>query len=143
MNRLGIKELIDDFRLQAGSVTDAPISGDWASWLSRLILLIDKLGQKHQVDELVSGIIPDQHGEFRGIRELRIDGNVSDEIKDIAADLRIDLRSELVHEQLWQQLGERGFESAQRFIEQLSGDRYLEVYAIDRVFGSTQRVLTR
>ena len=133
VKRLGIKELIDDFRVRASSIFDAPISGDWSSWLSRLILVIDKLSQKHQVDELVTGIIPDQHGTLRGLRDLRVDANVSDEMKDIAADLRIDLKAELVHERLWQRLSEPGFESARRFVEQLSGDRYLEVYAIDRV----------
>ena len=130
---LGVDELIERVRTRCDSIDNMPILGDPFCWLAQLLLLIDELGKEYSVSALVNGILPDQHGTLRNSSDLRIDGGISEEIKDIASDLGVDLRSQLVHKQLWRALSQPGYEAAKRFVIELCGEPYAELDATARI----------
>lgn len=126
IDRLGVEELTDRAKAKADCIHNLPIVGDPFQWLTRLLLLVAELAEKHKydVEHLVTGLLPDQHGQLRNPRDLRVDGGIPEELKDIAHDARIDLRSQLLHNDLWRLLHKHGNESARDFISNLLGEHF-------------------
>ena len=114
--RLGLTELTDCVKEKDQDITDLPISGDPFKWLVDLFLLIADLPEGVNVRPLVAGLVPNQHSQLRRLRDLRIDEDISEEVKDIADAIGMDLRSKLLHKKVVKTLNEPGYEPAKAFI---------------------------
>ena len=133
VDRLGVKELTDRVRSASDSICGLPIDGDPFQWLASLMLLVAELDEDYNPGTLVDGLVPDQHGQLRNTRDLRIDDSIPEEIKDIAQDAGIALRSQLLHNDIWEALNKPGYENASDLISSLLGESVSTMEAIERV----------
>ena len=133
VDRLGVKELTSRIRSASGSIGGLPIDGNPFHWLASLVLLVAELEGDYNPGSLVDGLVPDQHGQLRNARDLRIDDSIPEEIKDIAQDAGIDLRSQLLHNDIWQALSRSGYESARDLVSNLLGESFSTAEAVEKV----------
>ena len=133
VKRLGFEELADLVKEGRETVNALPLDGNPFSWLANFFLQGGKLGKEYTMEGIVNGLVPDQHSKLRRIKDLYIDGGVSEEIKDIADSIGIDVRSVLLHNDMAKALQFPGYESANEFIFELLKGRHTESDVIDEV----------
>ena len=133
VRRLGLTELADWIKDGNSTIEELPINGHSFRWLADFLIVIAKLPESVNRRPLIDGLIPDQHSRFRRTKEVRIEIDISDAIKDIACEVGIDLRARLAHRDLIQALDEPGYEPARDLIEEMLGQDYTENEAIDEV----------
>ena len=81
----------------------------------------------------LNGMVPDQHSQLRSAGDLRFDGGISEDVKDIADTAGLDLRSGLLHAGLVAVLGSPGYEPAKTLAEETLSRPYSESEAIEAV----------
>ena len=133
VDRLGLKELTSRIRSASDAIGELPIDGNPFHWLASLVLVVAELGEDYNPGSLVDGLVPDQHGQLRNARDLRIDDSIPEKVKDIAQDSRIDLRSQLLHNDMWEALKRPGYESARDLISNLLGESFSTAEAVEKV----------
>ena len=103
--------------------------------------------EDQNVNDLVNGLLPDQHGTFRNTKSdyLYKDGGIPVDIKDIANALGDDLREQLLHNEMATVLEEPGYDAANELIHELlddfNGDDYTERQAIEVLLESLEQKL--
>ena len=146
VDRLGLSELTDRLKAKGNLVSDMPIHGDPYSRLAQLFLLAADMKDLN-VRDMVNGLLPNQHGEFRNTDSdyLYIDGGISLEVKEIASALGQDIRSELLHDAMKQALMAPGYEMAydlaRNLVDEFDGGEYTESKAIEVILGQLAKVL--
>ncbi len=133
VSRVGLRELVEWVKTGCRMVSDLPVAGDPFEWLADLFLLVASLPEQVNKRQFLNGMVPDQHSQLRGADDLRFDGGVSEEVKDIAATAGIDLRSKLLHARLAAVLGSPGYEPAKALAEEALGEPYSESEAVGLV----------
>ena len=141
VTRLGLTELTGWVKKKGQDITDLPISGDPFKWLADLFLLIADFPEGVDARPLVAGLVPNQHSQLRRLRDLRIDEDISEKVKDIADAIGIDLRSKLLHKNVVEALKEPGYERAKAFICELLGESYNEIEAVDNILDELEEYL--
>ena len=97
VNRVGLRELVEWVKAGCRAISDLPIAGDPFEWLADLLLLISGLPEEINKRQFLNGMVPDQHSQLRSAGDLRFDGGISEDVKDIADTAGLDLRSGLLH----------------------------------------------
>ena len=133
INRMGLRELVDWVKKGCEKISDFPIAGDPFDWLADLLLLISDLPEEINKRSFLNRMVPDQHSQLRDVGDLRFDGGISDEMKDIANTVGIDLRAKLLHERLVEALNSPGYESAKTLAEETLGQPYPGSEAVEAV----------
>lgn len=133
VHRLGFEELADWVKGKSRSMENLPIAQEPFAWLAGFLNLARGLADTWVMDEAINRLIPDQLSEFRRISDLRIDGGISDEVKNIADAINYDLRSRLLHTGLSQELAKPEYEPAKSLIDKSLGEYYKESEAFDKV----------
>ena len=133
VRRMGLRELVDWVRKNSRTVSDLPIDGDPFEWLSDLLLLVADLPEDINKRPFLNGMLPDQKSELRGAADLRFDGGISDEVKDIAAAVGIDVKANLLHTRIVEVLVSPGYELARTLAEETLGQIYPESEAVEAV----------
>ena len=133
VNRVGLRELVEWVKTGCRAIPDLPIAGDPLGWLADLLLLISGLPEEINKRQFLNGIVPDQHSQLRSAGDLRLDGGISEDVKDIADTAGLDLRSGLLHAGLVAVLGSPGYEPAKTLAEETLGRPYSESEAIEAV----------
>ena len=130
INRMGLRELVEWVRRGCETMPALPIDGDPFEWLADLLLLISELPEEINKRPFLNGMVPDQHSQLRSAGELRFDGDISEDVKDIADTAGIDLRAKLLHARLFEVLSSPGYESAKALAEETLGQPYPESEAV-------------
>ena len=133
VNRVGLRELVDWVKTGSRTISELPVAGDAFEWLADLLLLISGLPEEINNRQFLNGIVPDQHSQLRSAGDLRFDGGISEDVKDIADTAGLDLRSRLLHARLVAVLGSPGYESARALAEEAIGQPYPESEAVEAV----------
>ena len=133
VNRVGLRELVEWVKAGCRAISDLPIAGDPFEWLADLLLLISGLPEEINKRQFLNGMVPDQHSQLRSAGDLRFDGGISEDVKDIADTAGLDLRSGLLHAGLVAVLGSPGYEPAKTLAEEPLGRLYSESEAIEAV----------
>ena len=133
VSRLGLRELVEWVKTGCRTISDLPIAGDPFVWLADLLLIISDLPEEMNKRTFLNGMLPDQHSELRTASDLRFDGGISDDLKEIADAISLDLRSKLLHGHLVEVLGSPGYESAKTLAEETLGQPYPESEALEAV----------
>ena len=133
VNRVGLRELVEWVKPGCRTISDLPIAGDPFEWLADLLLLVSDLPEEINKREFLNGMVPDQHSQLRSASDLRFDGGISEDVKDIADTAGLDLRSKLLHPRLVAVLGSPGYESAKTLAEETLGQPYPESEAVEAV----------
>ena len=133
VNRVGLRELVDWVKTGCRTISDLPVAGDAFEWLADLLLLISGLPKEINNRQFLNGIVPDQHSQLRSAGDLRFDGGISEDVKDIADTAGLDLRSRLLHARLVAVLSSPGYESARALAEEAIGQPYPESEAVEAV----------
>lgn len=133
INRLGLKELTEWVKESCHSIEDLPISGDPFEWLADLFLLVSELPEHITPIPLLNGLVPDQHSQLRRAEELRLDGGISEQVKDIADSVAIDLRSELLHDRFTATLNLPRYEKAKTLAEKHLGKPFSQLEAVEAI----------
>ena len=133
VNRLGLRELTEWVGEGCDSIDDLTISGDPFQWLADLFLLVSDLPEHVNAIPFLSGLVPDQHSQLRNARDLRLDEDISEQLKDIADTASIDLRSTLLHRRFAAVLNLPGYESAKTLAEEVLGQPYSESEAVETI----------
>ena len=133
VKRMGLKELVERVKRGSQSTSDLPITGDPFEWLAELLLLVSGLPEDLNKRTFLNGMVPDQHSQLRSSGDLRFDGGIADDVKDIADTVGIDLRSELLHARLVEVLSSPGYESAKNLAEDTFGQPYPQSEAVNAV----------
>ena len=136
VNRVGLRELVEWAKTGCRTISDLPIAGDPFEWLADLLLLISDLPEEINKRQFLNWMVPDQHSQLRSAGDLRFDGGISEEVKDIADTVGLDLRSKLLHSRLVEVLGSPGYESAKLLAEETLGQPYPESEAVEAVLDS-------
>ena len=131
VNRVGLRELVEWVKRGCQAISDLPIAGDPFQWLADLLLLISDLPEEINKRQFLSGMIPDQHSLLRSAGDLRFDGGIPEEVKDIADTAGLDLRAKLVHSGLVDVLTSPGYEPAKTLAEETLGQPYPEPEALE------------
>ena len=146
VDRLGLSELTDWLKGKGNLVSDLPIHGDSYSWLAQLFLLAADMKDQN-VRDMVNGLLPNQHGEFRNTDDeyLYADGGISLEVKEIASALGQDIRPNLLHDAMEQALMAPGYEMAndlaRNLLDEIDGGEYSESKAIELILDQLAKVL--
>ena len=146
VDRLGLSELTDRMKEKGNLVSDLPIHGDSYSWLAQLFLLAADMKDQN-VRDMVNGLLPNQHGEFRNTDNeyLYADGGISLEVKEIASALSQDIRPKLLHDAMEQALMAPGYEMAnglaRNLLDEIDGGEYTESIAIEMILDQLAKVL--
>ena len=133
VNRLGLRELVEWVKTGCRKISDLPIAGDPFVWLADLLLIVSDLPEEMNKRTFLNGMVPDQHSELRTVSDLRFDGGISEDVKEIADTIGLDLRSKLLHGRLVEILGSPGYESAKTLAEETLGQPYPESEAVEAV----------
>ena len=133
VNRMGLRELVEWVRRGCEKMSALPIAGDPFEWLADLLLLISDLPEEINKRPFLNGMVPDQHSQLRSASDLRFDGGISVEMKDIANTVGIDLRAKLLHERLVEVLNSPGYESAKTLAEETLEQPFPESEAVEAV----------
>ena len=133
INRMGLRELVEWVRRGCETMSALPITGDPFEWLADLLLLISELPEGINKRPFLNGMVPDQHSQLRSAGELRFDGGISEDVKDIADTAGIDLRAKLLHARLLEVLTSPGYESAKTLSEETLGQPYPESEAVEAI----------
>ena len=97
IERLGLEELANLVKEGCESVNALPLDRDPFQWLADFFILAAELGAEYNMNNIVDGLIPDQHSKLRHSSGIYINGGISEEIKDISDSINIDLRAKLFH----------------------------------------------
>lgn len=133
MSRMGLRELVGWVKGDSRTVSDLRIDGDPFEWLADLLLLVANLPEDINKRQFLNGMLPDQKSELRGTIDLRFDGGISDDVKDIAAAVGIDLRANLLHPRMVEVLGSSRHELARTLVEETLGQTFPESEAVEAV----------
>ena len=133
VHRVGLRELVEWVKTGSRTMSDLPIAGDPFEWLADLLLIVSHLPEDINKRPFLNGIVPDQETLLRSAGDLRFDGGISDDVKDIAGTVGIGLRSELLHPRLVEILNSAGYEPAALLAEDILGQPYPESEAVDAV----------
>ena len=133
VNRVGLRELVEWVKMGCQTTSDLPIAGDHFEWLADLLMLVSDLPEDINKRTFLNGMVPNQHSQLRSASDLRFDGGISDDVKEIADTVGIDLRSELLHARLVEVLNSPGYESSKTLAEETLGQPYPESEAVDTV----------
>ena len=133
VNRMGLRELVDWVRTGRRTVSALPIDGDPFEWLADLLMVVANLPEDINKRPFLNGMLPDQKSELRGTADLRFDGGISDDVKDIAAAVGIDLKANLLHPRIVEVLSSPGYELARTLAEETVGQIYPESEAVEAV----------
>ena len=133
VSRMGLRELVDWVRTSSRTVSDLRIDGDPFEWLADLLLLVANLPENINKRTFLNGMLPNQKSELRGAADLRFDGGISDDVKDIADAVGIDLKSKLLHPRIVEVLGLPEYELARILAEDTLGEPYPESEAVEAV----------
>ena len=131
VNRIGLRELVEWARVGCRAISDLPIVGDPFEWLADLLLLISGLPEEVNKRQILNGMMPDQNAQLRSAGDLRFDGGISEDVKDIADTVGLDFRSRLLHAGLVAVLGSTGYEPARALVEETLGPPFPESEAIE------------
>ena len=135
INRMGLRELVEWVRRGCETMSALPIDGDPFEWLADLLLLISELPEDINKRPFLNGMVPDQHSQLRSAGELRFDGGISENVKDIADTAGIDLRAKLLHVRLFEVLSSPRYESAKTLSQETLGQPYPESEAVEAILG--------
>lgn len=141
IERLGLEELANLVKEGCESVNALPLDRDPFQWLADFFILAAELGEEYNVNNIVDGLIPDQHSKLRHSSGIYIDGGISEEIKDISDSINIDLRSKFFHNTMVKALKQPGYESAYKFICDLLNEEYSEAEATDKILEKLDSIL--
>lgn len=141
IERLGLEELANLVKEGCEAVNVLPLDRDPFQWLADFFILTAELGEEYNVNNIVDGLIPDQHSKLRHSSGIYIDGGVSEEIKDISYSISIDLRSKLFHNTMVKALKQLGNESAYEFTYELLNGDYSESKATDNILEKLDCIL--
>ena len=133
VDRVGLRELVEWVKTGCRTISWLPIAEDTFVWLADLLLIISGLPEEMDKRTFLNGMMPDQNSRLRSASDLRFDGGVSDEMKDIANTVGIDLRAKLLHERLVEVLNSPGYESAKTLAEETLGQPFPESEAVEAV----------
>ena len=133
VHRMGLRELVEWVKTGCRTISELPIAGDPFVWLADLLLIISDLPEEMNRRTFLNGMMPDQNSQLRSAGDLRFDGDISDEMKDIADTVSIDLRAKLMHERLVEVLNSPGYESAKTLAEETLELPFPESEAIEAV----------
>ena len=133
VDRVGLRELVEWVKTGCRTISELPVAGDHFVWLADLLLIISDLPEEMNKRTFLNGMMPDQNSQLRSAGDLRFDGGISDEMKDIANTVGIDLRAKLLHESFVEVLNSPGYESAKTLAEETQGQRYPESEAVEAV----------
>ena len=133
VHRVGLRELVEWVKTGCRTISDLPIAGDPFVWLADLLLIISGLPEEMNKRTFLNGMVPDQNSQLRTANDLRFDGGISEDMKEIADTIGLDLRSKLLHCRLVEVLGSPGYESAKTFVEETLGQPYPESEAVESV----------
>ena len=141
INRVGLRELVEWAKAGCRTISDLPIAGDPFEWIADLLLLISGLPEEINKRPLLNGLLPDQDSHLRSASDLRFDGGISEDVKDIADTAGLDLRSKLLHARLVEVLTTPGYESAKTLAAETLGQPYPESEALEAVLDRLNEML--
>ena len=133
VDRVGLRELVERVKAGCRTIWDLPVAGDPFEWLVDLLLLISDLPEEINKGPFLNGIVPNQHAQLRRASDLRFDGGISEDVKDISDMAGLDLRSKLLHPHIVETLSLPGYESAKALSEEAVGQPYPESEALEAV----------
>jgi hypothetical protein len=86
----------------ASNIAELQVDGDRYAWLARYIDIVGECWQRRSGVEtsVLDGMLPNQRGILRSPHQLRIDVDVSDELKDICEAVGLDVRAGLLSTEL-------------------------------------------
>jgi len=98
LNLVTVRDVAAYARGDAQSLDDLQVTGGAVEWLARLFNLVGECwSNRSGVDtSMLEGMLPDQNRRLHSASELRRDGGINSELKDIYATLGVDLRSKLL-----------------------------------------------
>lgn len=127
---LDLQEIGRQAASSVDNVTALAVDGNPHQWLARYLDAVGKTWRTFGITkDHVSGLLPDQHGHLRAAGELRIDGGISDRVKQILASVGLDIKAKLLDNVLLQLLSEH----ARFAVEESTGDVLNEDEAIDNL----------
>ena len=131
VNRVGLRELVEWVKSGCRTISDLLIVGDPFQWLADLLLLISELPEEINKRQFLNGMLPDQNSQLRSAGDLRFDGGIPEEVKDIADTAGLDLRAKLLHSGLVDVLASPGYEPSKTLAEDTLGQSYSESEALE------------
>ncbi len=141
VERMGFRQFAQWLKKRSKSIKDLPLSEDSFVWLARFLNLAGKLSKTWTMEDVINELIPDQHSKLCPIGKLRVDGGISEEVKDIAESIELDLRSQILHQKLAVELARPGYESAKSLVDQLTRDHFKESEACDAILEKLEAAL--
>ena len=102
VNRVSLTELSREVKTGISNIDHLKVHGNPKRWLAGFLDVLGEAASTHNVLPLLEGLLPDQNGCLQSPADLRRDGGIPEEPKDIAKELGFDVRAQLLDQRLVQ-----------------------------------------
>ena len=102
LNQITLQKLAEEVRPEELLLENLEVQGDKREWLAKFVNLVGECWNTRGSHDqsILKGLLPDQSGHLKSPENLKQDGGVSQELKDICGSMGLDVRSSLLDVEL-------------------------------------------
>lgn len=117
VRRLALLNFAARARKGAAALAQLQTTANPLDWLARFLNLVGQVAPRHNLNELLASLFPDQNNALKSPSSPKRDADIDDGLKDISKAISLDVRSRLLSQDLVKAAGQPGTEPLKSLIE--------------------------